>query len=43
MAYNTEHRAILDALVRRDAQTAADLMRAHLEQARVDLIGADGP
>ena len=40
-AYNAEHRAVFEALIRRDAQTASDLIRAHLEQARVDLIGAD--
>lgn len=40
-AYNAEHRAIFEALVHRDAQTAVDFVRNHLEQARTDLIGAD--
>jgi DNA-binding FadR family transcriptional regulator len=40
-AYNNEHRAIFDALLHRDAQTAVDLIRTHLEQARADLMGAD--
>jgi DNA-binding FadR family transcriptional regulator len=41
--YNAEHRAISDALLRRDAPTAVDLIRRHLDQARADLIGADAP
>jgi DNA-binding FadR family transcriptional regulator len=40
-AYNEQHRAIFDTLVHRDPQRAADLIKAHLEQARIDLIGAD--
>ena len=40
-AYNAEHRAIFEALLHRDGQTAIDLVRKHLEQARIDLIGAD--
>jgi DNA-binding FadR family transcriptional regulator len=38
--YNVEHRAIFEALVQRDASTAVDLVKRHLEQARLDLIGA---
>jgi DNA-binding FadR family transcriptional regulator len=41
--YNAEHRAIFEALLHRDAPTAVDLIRTHLEQARTDLIGADRP
>jgi DNA-binding FadR family transcriptional regulator len=41
--YNAEHRAIFEALLHRDAPTAVDLIRMHLEQARTDLIGADRP
>lgn len=40
-AYNVEHRAIFESLMHRDAPTAVDLVRKHLEQARTDLIGAD--
>jgi GntR family uxuAB operon transcriptional repressor len=39
--YNTEHRAIFEALLQRDALTATDLIKKHLDQARTDLIGAD--
>ena len=39
-SYNKQHRAILDALQRRDGQAAADMIARHLEQARQDLIGA---
>jgi len=41
VSYNLQHRAIYDALCQRDAQTAADLISRHLDQARQDLIGAD--
>lgn len=40
-SYNRQHRAILDALQRRDGPAAAELISRHLEQARLDLIGAD--
>jgi DNA-binding FadR family transcriptional regulator len=40
-AYNVEHRAIFESLLHRDAPTAIDLVRKHLEQAHADLIGAD--
>jgi DNA-binding FadR family transcriptional regulator len=39
--YNRQHRAIYEALCRRDAHSAMELMSSHLEQARQDLIGAD--
>lgn len=40
-AYNTQHRAIYEALRQRDGQGAVDQMIRHLELARQDLIGAD--
>ncbi len=40
-AYNKHHRAIFEALQRRDVQGAVDLVTRHLEQARQDLLGAD--
>lgn len=39
-AYNTQHRAIYEALTQRDAQGVADLLVQHLEKARIDLVGA---
>ncbi len=39
--YNSQHRAIFEALRRRDGQGAVDQMTRHLELARQDLIGAD--
>jgi DNA-binding FadR family transcriptional regulator len=41
LIYNLEHQRICDALLRRDAGTAVDLIKKHLEHARHDLIGAD--
>jgi GntR family transcriptional regulator, uxu operon transcriptional repressor len=38
--YNVEHRNIFEALLRRDAKTAVDLITTQLEHARLDLIGA---
>lgn len=38
--YNVEHRAIYDALRQRDVQGAEKWIRAHLETARQDLMGA---
>jgi len=38
--YNRQHRAIVDAIRARDAETAGRLMREHLETARRSLIGA---
>jgi DNA-binding FadR family transcriptional regulator len=38
--YNAEHRGIFEALLRRDANTAVDLITTQLEHARIDLIGA---
>ncbi|MFQ5466823.1 MAG: FadR/GntR family transcriptional regulator, partial [Kiloniellaceae bacterium] len=40
-AYNTQHRAIFRALRQRDPQAAAELIRAHLDKAHKDLMGAD--
>lgn len=37
--YNTQHRAIYEALRQRDVQSAEELIRQHLESARRDLIG----
>jgi DNA-binding FadR family transcriptional regulator len=39
--YNAEHRATLEVLLHRDAGGAVSLITAHLENARLDLIGAD--
>jgi DNA-binding FadR family transcriptional regulator len=39
--YNAEHRGIFEALLRRDANAAVDLITTQLEHARADLIGAD--
>ncbi len=39
-AYNTQHRAIYEAMTVRDAQRVADLLVQHLEKARSDLVGA---
>lgn len=39
-AYNTQHRAIYEALTTRDAQRVAELLVQHLEKARSDLVGA---
>ncbi|RMD88799.1 MAG: FadR family transcriptional regulator [Alphaproteobacteria bacterium] len=38
--YNTQHRAILDAIRLRDAERAASLMKEHLETARLSLTRA---
>lgn len=40
-SYNRQHRELFEALCRRDAQAASDLISRHLEQARLDLIGAE--
>ena len=40
-AYNRQHRAVFEALQRRDADTAGRLMTAHLEKARSDMLGQD--
>jgi DNA-binding FadR family transcriptional regulator len=39
--YNSQHRAIFEALRQRDGQGAAELISRHLETARQDLVGAD--
>ncbi|MDE2167699.1 MAG: FadR family transcriptional regulator [Alphaproteobacteria bacterium] len=38
--YNVEHRAIFEAVNRRDADAAAQLITSHLMEARQDLLGA---
>ena len=38
--YNAGHRALFEAIQARDAETAVDLMNAHLAEARRDLLGA---
>lgn len=40
-AYNTQHRALYEALRHRDVAGAVEQITRHLEQARQDLIGAD--
>ena len=40
-AYNRQHRAVFEALERRDADAAGRLMTAHLEKARGDMLGQD--
>jgi len=37
--YNTQHRALFDALQSRDMEAAVLTIRAHLEKARADLLG----
>jgi DNA-binding FadR family transcriptional regulator len=39
--YNTQHRAIVEALRQRDLTGASDQVTRHLELARQDLVGAD--
>jgi DNA-binding FadR family transcriptional regulator len=39
-AYNAQHRAIFEAICQRDPQAAADRIRAHLDKAHKDLLGA---
>jgi DNA-binding FadR family transcriptional regulator len=39
--YNLQHRALYTAIVERDAAGAVELIRAHLEEARRDLLGVD--
>ncbi|MCP4329608.1 MAG: FadR family transcriptional regulator [Alphaproteobacteria bacterium] len=39
--YNRQHRALFEALRRRDGEGMAKLMTAHLTKARADLLGAD--
>ena len=41
LAYNRQHRAIYQALERRDANAVVELITRHLEKARDDLMGAD--
>jgi DNA-binding FadR family transcriptional regulator len=39
--YNGQHRALYTAIVERDAAGAMEIIRAHLEEARRDLLGAE--
>ena len=39
--YNRQHRAIFEALAQRNVQGAVDVMTAHLDMARSDIVGAD--
>lgn len=39
--YNRQHRALFEALRRRDGEAMAKIMAAHLAKARDDLLGAD--
>ncbi len=41
-AYNREHRALLAALSRRDAERAVEVVTAHMERARADLLASAG-
>ena len=41
-AYNREHRALLGALSRRDAERAVEVVTAHMERARADLLASAG-
>ncbi len=41
-AYNREHRALLRALARRDAERAVEVVTAHMERARADLLASAG-
>ena len=41
-AYNTEHRALLAALSRRDVERAVEVVAAHMERARADLLASIG-
>ena len=41
-AYNREHRALLAALSRRDAERAVEVVTAHMERARADLLASTG-
>jgi DNA-binding FadR family transcriptional regulator len=43
LVYCEEHKAIVDALMRRDAEAAATAMRAHLETVSRNLFAANGP
>ena len=41
-AYNAEHRALLAALSRRDADRAVEVVSAHMDRARADLLASTG-
>lgn len=40
--YNQQHRALVDAIRSRDADSAAEIIENHLSEAREDLLGARG-
>ena len=40
-AYNRQHRSVFEALAQRNVQGAVDIMTAHLEMARQDIMGVD--
>ena len=42
VAYNSEHRALLAALSRRDAERAVEVIVAHMDRARADLMTSVG-
>ncbi len=39
--YNEQHRRIFDAISNRDAESAANIVREHIERARQDLLGVE--
>jgi GntR family transcriptional repressor for pyruvate dehydrogenase complex len=41
--YNNQHHGLYDAIVERDAAGAVQMMKAHLNKARNDLLGARAP
>ena len=41
-AYNDEHRALLTALSRRDAERAVAVIVSHMDRARADLLASAG-
>ena len=43
LVYREEHKAIVDALMRRDAEAASTAMRAHLETVSRNLFAANSP
>jgi DNA-binding GntR family transcriptional regulator len=39
--YNAHHRRIFDAISNRDADSAAHIVREHIQKARQDLLGVE--
>jgi DNA-binding FadR family transcriptional regulator len=39
--YNEQHRRLFDAISHRDAESAANIVREHIEKARQDLLGVE--